>query len=89
MMYIHTVKYGDVLLHVQPPGSELTKHFQQLTLTTLSPLPVTTVLQCDSPFSIIDGDKPSHQYKVRTLIGTLSITVTTKYVKRKYCNIYY
>ena len=33
-------------------------------MEALSPLPVTVIFQCDAPFSIIDGDRPSHDCKV-------------------------
>ena len=41
------------LYSLQPPGSVLSQHAQELEVHNVSPLPLTTVLLCGYPFSLI------------------------------------
>ena len=61
---------------MQPPGSKLAKHSQLLALTTVSPLPVTTTLQCDYPFSIVSEDLEAHHHEVLHHVYAEILTLT-------------
>ena len=67
---------------LQPAGSNLTKHSQPLTLKTLSPLLISIVLQCEYPFSILDGDEPSQECKVRPDAWHFSSAKLKSFLKR-------
>ena len=57
----------------QPPGSKLTQHSQQLAVRNVSPLPVTALLLCEYPFSLLSGGT-AHTQMVGNLICDVSQT---------------
>ena len=45
-----------VVAFFQPPGSKLVQHTQELGVRNISPLPVTAVVSCSYPFSIVKNN---------------------------------